>query len=109
MKRFDIRPLARQRLAAIADCVSARRAHGHLTYDGDAVVGWCNAAPLSLLDAACNGLKTQTLRRVRAAPSRKAEGEAQNYHGPLEMYLDAGFSIEREEPDGRVHVYKDLV
>jgi GNAT superfamily N-acetyltransferase len=135
---------AAQNRTAICECINGGRAQGHLAYEGDQVVGWCNAGPWSLyptlsgsdsepkadtgcifcfvvapthrrqgiaralLDAACDALKSQQLRWVRAAPSRKAEGTAQNYHGPLEMYLAAGFSILNEEPDGRVHVCKAL-
>jgi GNAT superfamily N-acetyltransferase len=62
----------------------------------------------ALLDAACDGLKHQGLRTVQAQPSRRAAGEAQHYHGPLEMYLAAGFTIVREEQDGRVLVQKAL-
>ena len=62
----------------------------------------------ALLDAACAGLAAQGLRWAEALPSREAKNAAQNYHGPLEMYLAAGFSIVREEADGRVLVRRRL-
>lgn len=36
------------------------------------------------------------IRLIEAYPSREAAGDAANYHGPLSLYLNNGFSIEGE-------------
>jgi GNAT superfamily N-acetyltransferase len=45
-----------------------------------------------LLDAACAGFRAQGLRIAEAYPRVQAEGDAANYHGPLSLYLNMGFS-----------------
>lgn len=60
-----------------------------------------------LLSAACNDLRAQGLRIVRAKPVRSAVGPAANHLGPLSLYLNAGFRIVRETEDD-VHVEKAL-
>lgn len=52
-----------------------------------------------LLDAACAGLRRQGMTVVEAYPRRHAGTAASNYHGPLDMYLNAGFSLYREFDD----------
>ncbi len=60
-----------------------------------------------LLEAACEGLRARGVAVVEAYPRREAAGEAANYHGPLSMYLDAGFGPVAEE-DGIITVRKRL-
>jgi GNAT superfamily N-acetyltransferase len=128
--------------ASISQCIGHGRAQGYLAYEGNDVVGWCNAAPYArfpildndsgmdiesagaivcfvvcpthrscgiakaLLDAACNGLQSQGLRSVFAKPAKSATSTAENYPGPLSMYLGAGFSAVREDESGNVIVHK---
>lgn len=61
-----------------------------------------------LLGAACDGLKAQGLRTVVAKPSKGATGTAENYPGPLAMYLAAGFNVVCEDGKGNVIVRKEL-
>ena len=49
-----------------------------------------------LLDAACQTFIRQGLAFAEAYPLKHAESDADNFPGPLEMYLDAGFSVFRE-------------
>jgi GNAT superfamily N-acetyltransferase len=63
----------------------------------------------ALLAAACEGLRASGMNAVQAKPIKHAEGDAANHLGPLEMYLDAGFSVVRETDDGDVFVRKTLV
>lgn len=49
-----------------------------------------------LLDAACGGFLEEGLRTAEAYPSLTATGDAANYHGPLALYLRAGFRPYRE-------------
>jgi GNAT superfamily N-acetyltransferase len=60
-----------------------------------------------LLEAACDGFRSQGMRIAEAYPRRQAHGEASNYHGPLGMYLAAGFEPYHEE-EGIVTVRKRL-
>lgn len=46
-----------------------------------------------LLDAACDYLRGFGLRLAEAYPSEDPAGDAEAYHGPLEMYLQAGFHV----------------
>ena len=62
----------------------------------------------SLLDAACNGLKAIGMHAVEARPVKHAQGPAANHHGPLALYLAAGFATVREDDDGTVLVRKNL-
>lgn len=50
-----------------------------------------------LLDAACDHFRAQGCRWVEARPAREANSAADNYHGPLALYLSRGFQILREE------------
>jgi ribosomal protein S18 acetylase RimI-like enzyme len=50
-----------------------------------------------LLDAACDGFREQGLAFVEAYPPKDAQGDARSYHGPLDMYLRAGFTPFRDE------------
>ena len=61
-----------------------------------------------LLDAACNGFRQQGFKFVEAYPNERAESQAANYHGPLSLYLSAGFEIHHQDADSRVVVRKTL-
>lgn len=61
-----------------------------------------------LLEAACDGLRKQGLRRVEANPRTGSTSAAENHFGPLSMYLSAGFTVAREDADGSVWVRLDL-
>lgn len=50
----------------------------------------------ALLEAACAGFRERGLRMAEAYPRREATGDAANYHGPLALYLRAGFEVYRE-------------
>jgi len=127
--------------AGVIASIDQGRLRGYLAYDGDAVVGWCNAnlrrnftalnedpAPSEvgaivcfviakrfrergiaqrLLTAACDGFARDGVGIVEAYPRSTAASEAANYHGPLAMYLTAGFTPYREE-QGVVIVRKQL-
>lgn len=60
-----------------------------------------------LLDTACTGLQRQGMTVAEAYPRRRADSEASNYHGPLAMYLNAGFTRFREF-DGWLVVRRSL-
>jgi GNAT superfamily N-acetyltransferase len=49
-----------------------------------------------LLDAACDGLRAQGFSVAEAYPHPGAESDAHAFFGPMQMYLDAGFSVYRE-------------
>lgn len=50
----------------------------------------------ALLEAACAGFREDGLLTAEAYPVRTATGDAANYHGPLGLYLRAGFEPYRE-------------
>lgn len=52
-----------------------------------------------LLDSACEGLGRKGLEIVEAYPRQNARDAASNYHGPVSMYLAAGFEMVRELGD----------
>lgn len=52
-----------------------------------------------LLEAACLGLSHDGVEIAEAYPRRSARSDASNYHGPLSMYLSAGFETYREFKD----------
>jgi GNAT superfamily N-acetyltransferase len=52
-----------------------------------------------LLDAACQGLRAQGMAVAQAYPAKEVRSEANAYHGPLAMYLAAGFTPVREAGD----------
>lgn len=66
----------------------------------------------ALLDRALAYLRERGCREVQAAPlstsAQNARSAAANYHGPIDMYLHAGFSIVRELGTGQVLVSKML-
>ena len=49
-----------------------------------------------LLDAACEGMGDNGLLIAEAYPPRETLSPARSYHGPLQMYLKAGFEVHRE-------------
>jgi GNAT superfamily N-acetyltransferase len=49
-----------------------------------------------LLDAACDGLRGQGLAIAEGYPAQTRGSDARAFHGPLEMYLAAGFRRHRE-------------
>lgn len=61
-----------------------------------------------LLTAACDSLQEQGMELVIAKPVRGAETAAENFQGPLSMYLKAGFSIVHQDDRGNVYVEKCL-
>ncbi len=52
-----------------------------------------------MLDAACNGFKAHGFKYAEGYPIKNVEGEAANHHGPLELYLSAGFTQYATEDD----------
>ena len=60
-----------------------------------------------LLAAACEGLRSRGLTVAEAYPPKEARSEARTFHGPLAMYLAAGFAPVREA-NGYVTVRKRL-
>ncbi|HSB89924.1 MAG TPA: GNAT family N-acetyltransferase [Anaerolineales bacterium] len=60
-----------------------------------------------LLDAACAGFRSQGLAFAEGYPRRAATSNAANYHGPLALYLDSGFTVFRETDEVTI-VRKDL-
>jgi GNAT superfamily N-acetyltransferase len=52
-----------------------------------------------LLEVACDGFREQGFLIAEAYPSLVAAGDADNYHGPLQLYLGAGFEEYREVGD----------
>ena len=61
-----------------------------------------------LLEAACDGLRLQGFHIAEANPRTDADLAAANHFGPLSLYLSAGFSVYREDNDGRVYVRRRL-
>ncbi|MEX2237560.1 MAG: GNAT family N-acetyltransferase [Dehalococcoidia bacterium] len=55
-----------------------------------------------LIDAACDELRSLGLKVAEAYPLREGISQAQNYHGTLGMYLDAGFEVVRDVEDRAV-------
>ncbi len=54
-----------------------------------------------LLDAACEGFRERGLAVAEGYPAASTLSAARAYHGPIEMYLDAGFERVREAAEGR--------
>lgn len=117
---------------------------GYLAYRAGKPVGWCNAAPRTMLDsfadepdpdaahigqitcfivakqhrgtgvakallqAACDGLRSQKLSIAEATANPAAASDAENHYGPLAMYLAAGFTVHHTEDDGYVIVRRRL-
>jgi GNAT superfamily N-acetyltransferase len=61
----------------------------------------------ALLEAACAGSRAQGLAIAEAYMRTNASDDAHNYHGPLALYLQAGFTV-FGECVGCVMVRKDL-
>lgn len=53
-----------------------------------------------LLDAACHTLAQRGASVVEGYPLKNADTSAEQYHGPLSLYEDAGFALVREEANG---------
>lgn len=49
-----------------------------------------------LLDAACEGLRADGFAVVESYPAKRALSDVCDYHGRLDMYLKAGFTVHRE-------------
>ena len=66
----------------------------------------------ALLERAIEHLKERGCREIQAAPltatADDATSPAANYHGPLEMYLRAGFSVEKALGPRQVLVRRSL-
>lgn len=62
----------------------------------------------ALLDAACEGFQRAGLTIAEAMPVEGASGDGENHHGPLAMFLAAGFAVHRRD-ERRVIVRKALV
>jgi ribosomal protein S18 acetylase RimI-like enzyme len=52
-----------------------------------------------LLEEACAGFERDGYVDAEAYPRKGASSDAQHYHGPLSMYLKAGFTVHREFPE----------
>jgi ribosomal protein S18 acetylase RimI-like enzyme len=54
----------------------------------------------ALLDAACASLARRGIEMIEAYPFKAgaSEAPADHYHGPLPLFIEAGFGIVREEP-----------
>lgn len=46
-----------------------------------------------MLDFICTQSQKQGFDAIEAYPAKNVQGDAHNYHGPLQMYLSAGFSV----------------
>ena len=86
--------LARRRVGAITCFVIAKACRGR-------------GIARRLLAAACAGFEREGMDFIEAYPRKDANGEAANYHGPLAMYLAAGF-VPVAENQGVVVVRKRL-
>ena len=141
--KWSDRTAAQNRQIA-CDRIAQSAMQGYLAYHDGKVVGWCNAAPRtllhtldgeplpeaettgtiicfliapgsrrkgvarSLLAAACDGLRARGMAIAEACPRPSTTSVTENHHGPLSMYLAAGFQVCRIDPDGSVWVCKDL-
>jgi GNAT superfamily N-acetyltransferase len=61
-----------------------------------------------LLEAACDGLRQQGLHVAEANPRTSTTSATENHFGPLNMFLSAGFTIQRNDSDGSVWVRRAL-
>jgi GNAT superfamily N-acetyltransferase len=61
-----------------------------------------NGIARRLLDAACRGFESRGMAVVEGYARTDTKDPADNHHGPLSMYLNAGFHVDRE--DGRIAV-----
>jgi len=135
---------ASQNRAMACERIQGGVMQGYLAYIDGSPVGWCNAAPRTLLhalddeptpeaeqvgaivcflvepshrgrgvarhllEAACEGLRSQGLRIVEGNPRTEASSSAENHFGPLSLYLSAGFTVHRTDDDGSVYVRRTL-
>ena len=135
---------AEQNRQAACQRIQGNTMKGYLAYRGGRPIGWCNAAPRTMLDsfadepdpeaegigqitcfivakshrstgvakallqAACNGLRSQNLRVAEATANPNASTDAEQHYGPLSMYLAAGFKVHKTEDDGYVTVRRHL-
>lgn len=60
-----------------------------------------------LLDAACAGFRNQGIEVVETYARKDTKDEAANHHGPLAMYLAAGFAPVKE--DGPIVVVRKSI
>jgi GNAT superfamily N-acetyltransferase len=60
-----------------------------------------------LLDAAIEGFRARGVKRVQAHPVLGTDMDTHNYHGPLPLYLGAGFEVTEENEKSAV-VVKEL-
>lgn len=61
-----------------------------------------------LLEAAIEEFRARGMKRVQAHPRISTEDDAPNYHGPLSLYLEAGFEIIEQNEKSAV-VVKELL
>ena len=131
---WDTRTAAQNRETAQSR-IASDGMYGYLAYQGDKVVGWCQAGPKlafpvlvneperrtemddqigaivcfivtpgarghgiarQLLDAACQGLAASGMDYAEGYPRVGTVSQAANCHGPLGMFLGAGFEVLRE-------------
>ena len=54
----------------------------------------------ALLEGACDALARRGIRAIEAYPRKAADRDAPtaHYHGPRQLFLDAGFAIVRDDP-----------
>lgn len=136
---------AEENRAAACDRIVTDRMRGYLAYRDGKPIGWCNAAPRTMMDAfadepdpdasligaitcfviakphrrsgvatallhaACEGLRAQGFTIAEASPLADASDDGKNHHGPLSMYLAAGFHVHRKDDDGTVYVRHSLL
>lgn len=62
----------------------------------------------ALLEAACDGFRRDGLRIAEAYPRAPTDDAGMNHHGPLDLYIEAGFSITHVDEDGSLTVRKAL-
>jgi GNAT superfamily N-acetyltransferase len=55
-----------------------------------------------LLQSACAQLKSRGMHTVQAYPRRETKSEADAHFGPLQLYIDEGFSIWHDAPGERL-------
>jgi uncharacterized protein YndB with AHSA1/START domain/GNAT superfamily N-acetyltransferase len=81
----DLRTHGTERVGAIVCFVIASRYRRH-------------GVARQLLDSACESLAGQGFAVAEAYPSKQGGSDASEYRGPLQMYLDAGFTAFRDTP-----------
>ena len=61
-----------------------------------------------LLEAACDGLRSQGFEWAEGYPRSDATTAAESHSGPLAMYRAAGFEVVKQDPEGGLTVRKAL-